>query len=72
MANEPIVGLVEEPAKEEINQGREKPAETAARRAAWLARPAPPPEPLNAEEIYDMLKAKGVLSAIDRPRGRAA
>ncbi len=51
----------------EINQGREDPAETAARRAAWASRPPSPPAPLSAEELYDMLEAKGVLVAADRP-----
>ena len=27
-----------------------------------------PPQPLSAEEIYDMLESKGLLTATDRPR----
>ncbi len=47
---------------------------------SWLAEgntpdpadPAPPPDvaPLSAEELFDMLKLKGVISDQDRPRGR--
>ena len=35
-------------------------------------RTAPEPAaPLSAEELYDMLEAKGVVVAADRPRGRS-
>lgn len=47
---------------------------------AWLAEgntpdpadpvPPPPVDPLAAEELFDMLKAKGVLADVDRPRPR--
>ena len=30
--------------------------------------PAPGPPPLTAEELYDMLKAKGTITDADRPR----
>jgi len=40
----------------------------AARRAAWLSRTIKP-KPPNVEELYDMLKTKGVLADSDR-KGR--
>ena len=33
--------------------------------------PEEPPHPLDAEELFDMLEAAGVLSATNRPRPRA-
>ena len=36
--------------------------------AAWSAAPAGDPDPLDAEELYDMLVAKGVVAEADRPR----
>lgn len=42
--------------------------------AAWAEirdLPAGPPRPLTAEELYDMLAAKRVLAAEDRPRPKA-
>ncbi len=41
---------------------------------AWdtSGRPAPEPEPLDAEELYDILETKGVLAAKDRPRPKPA
>jgi hypothetical protein len=33
--------------------------------------PAPPVRPLNAEELFDMLKGKGVIDDVDRPRLRS-
>ena len=35
---------------------------------AWLPLPARAAEPLDAEELYDMLVAKGVVAPADRPR----
>ncbi len=35
---------------------------------SWGPVPASPPAQLSAEELYDMLEAKNVLSATDRPR----
>ncbi len=52
---------------EQIEQGGEDPADTAARRAAWESRVIVP-LPLTVEELYDILVAKAVVSADDRPR----
>ncbi len=40
--------------------------------AVWVpgTPPVPPPAPLTAEELYDMLLTKGVVGAGDRPRAR--
>ena len=34
----------------------------------WSPPPPPPVLSLNAEELYNMLEAKGVLAEVDRPR----
>jgi len=36
--------------------------------AAWSPLPPRPPVSLDAEELYDMLVAKGVVGPADRPR----
>jgi len=36
--------------------------------AKWSPAPAGDPAPLEAEELYDMLVAKGVVAPADRPR----
>ena len=39
---------------------------------AWSPAPPADPRPLDAEELFDMLEAKGFLDASDRPRPKPA
>ncbi len=50
------------------------PLPTPEQIAQWKvdAEAARPPEPLSAEELYDILETKGVLVLADRPRPKPA
>lgn len=49
-----------------ITQGDEDPADTAARRAAWNSRVIVLP-PLTVEDLFTILKGKGIVSDDDKP-----
>lgn len=61
-----IVGLYARP---QPGRAEEFLADDHADVTAFQNTPAPP-APLSAEEIYDMLEAKGILAETDRPRLR--